>query len=157
MKIIEQHYLDNRRKLHRRLAFRLHSEPDAEDVLQTVYERALRYFHTFMGAQEDLDRWVNTLLNNALRDFKNEEKGITYGDFDEDDLEGVPCNYMSEQVVKEIYDLIDGKGDVQREVLGLYFQQDFSAKDISAITSHSYANAHKIIQRFKIELKEKYQ
>lgn len=157
MQILEQHYGDNRRKLFRRLAYRLHSEPDAEDVLQTVYERAIRYFHTFMGVDEDLDKWINTLMNNALRDFKNEEKGVTYGDFDEDDLEGVECNHMSQQVVKEIYDLIDTKGDVQREVLGLYFQQDFTAKDISAITSHSYANAHKIIQRFKIELKEKYQ
>ena len=58
--------------------------------------------------------------------------------------------------MKEIFELINTKSEVQIEILNMYFKQEFSAKDIAAITEHSYSKTHQIIQRFRNELKELY-
>jgi RNA polymerase sigma factor (sigma-70 family) len=152
---VEQHYIENQRKLLKRLQFRAGTEWDAQDVLHDAYERALKYIHSFKG--DNIGPWFNTIMNNALREHKNASKGFATSSFDEEDEEGVPCNHYSERVVKEINDLIDTKSVVQMEVLKLHFQQDYSARDIARISEHSYNNCQKIIVRFKQELKELYQ
>lgn len=151
MQLIEDHYNQNRRKLLKRLTFRAGTEWDAEDVLQDAYERAQRYIHAFNG--EDFGAWFNMILNNALREHMNAAKGFATEPYDEDEEEGVPCNHYSEQVVKEIYNLIDSKPEHQAEVLTLYFQQDYRAKDISRITYHPYGTVFHMIRRFKEELR----
>lgn len=154
MKLIEDHYLENRRKLLKRLKFRAGTEWDAEDVLQDAYERALKYIHSFSG--DDIGPWFNTILNNALREHMNASKGFVTQPFEEEEEEGVPCNHYSDQVTKEIYKMISQKSEDQEEILLLYFQNDYKAIDISRITNHPYKTAHQTISRFKDELRRIY-
>jgi DNA-directed RNA polymerase specialized sigma24 family protein len=58
--------------------------------------------------------------------------------------------------MREVFELIDTKSEAQKEVLNLYFHQEYSAIDISRITHINYSTAHQIIQRFRNELKELY-
>lgn len=152
--LIQKHYAENYRKLLKRMSFRASTEWDAEDIIQDAYERAIRYHASYDGS--NFDRWFNTILNNALREHKNNEKGFAASTFEEEEMDGIPCTHYPDRLVVEIDELIKTKSLQQIEVLNLWFKQEYSAIDISRITDLSYAAAHQIIQRFRNELKELY-
>lgn len=151
---IEKHYVDNRQRLMKKMTFRAGTHEAAEDVLQEAYYRALRYQNSFDGS--NFGKWFSTILNNSLREYKNVEKGYSLEEFVEEDAEGFSCRHYPDQVMREVFDLIETKSEVQKEVLGLFFRQEYSAMDISRITDYSYAQCHQIIQRFRNELKDLY-
>jgi DNA-directed RNA polymerase specialized sigma24 family protein len=138
----------------KRLSFRAGTEWDAEDIIQEAYCRALKYQESYDG--KHLDQWMSTIMNNSLREHKNNEKGFAGPSFEEEEAEGTPCSYYPSRVVGEIYDLIDTKSVLQIEVLTMYVKHGYSAMDISRITDYTYAVTHQIIQRFKNELKDLY-
>ena len=78
--ILEIHYNRNRDVLTKKLAGRVGTRYNAEDVVQEAYARALKYFRawTYDGVGTELDsfnRWFTTILNNACREFQYEERG----------------------------------------------------------------------------------
>lgn len=152
--VIEQHYRENFNKLVKRMAFRVGEEWGSQDVVHEAYARALRYIDSFDG--RDFNRWFTTILNNCLREHKNNEKGLTHQSFDEDDVDGTPCTHYPDRVIQEISDLIDTKSVAQIEVLSLHFKQGYSARDISKITEHQYNAVFKMIMRFRNELRDLY-
>lgn len=155
-KFIEKHYNNNRDKLIKRMTFRTGSNfHAAEDIVQTAYERALRYVDSFDG--DVFDKWFSTIINNCLREFKNEEKG--YAPIDEgaeEEAESMSCPHYSAQIMKEIIELIETKSDTQIEVLKPYILHEYTAIDIARISEIPYGTAHQVIQRFRNELKELY-
>ncbi len=153
MDLIETHYRDNRFKLVKRMSFR--AGDYAEDVVQEAYARAIKYFSSYKP-EYSLDAWFSRILNNALKEHKNSEKGFAAMSFEEEEQDGIPCNRFAEKVVKEIYELIDTKSVVSMEVLTYHFRFGYSGKEISEISDHSYSNCHQIINRFKQELKDLY-
>ncbi len=152
--LIEAHYLKNRQKLVKRMYFRSGSEAAAEDIVQTAYERAITYQRSFKG--EFFDRWFMSILNNALREYQNNEKGYVYRDEEDEEATDLACPHYPARVMSEIVKMIDMRSDDHREILTLYFVQEYTATDISKITTHSYAKTHQTIQRFRTELKEIY-
>lgn len=151
---IEKHYIDNRQKLVKRMKFRTGSDEDAEDIVQEAYERAIRYRRSYSG--DEFEKWLNTILNNCLRDNRNMQSGHSADEFDEEEAEGTACPHYSEHVMREIFELIDTKSVIQQDVLKLYFQFEYKAVDIAKITDITYAQCHQIIQRFRRELKDLY-
>lgn len=152
---IEEHYRQNRQKLVKKFSFRAGSPEGGEDVVQEAYARAIQYKESCND--ERFDQWFSTILNNCLRDFKNEERGYVQEDEDEEEVAENPhCPHFPERIMREIYELIDTKSLTQQEVLNFYFKQDYTAADISRVTEHSYANCAKIISRFRQELKDLY-
>ena len=151
---IVEHYIKNREKYVKRMAFRLGNDSYAEDIVQEAYERLLKYKNSFSG--DDFDKWTNTILNNCLKHFKNVEKGHTEDVFDEEQSEGYSCTHYSDRVMKEVFELINTRSDNQQEILNLHFKHEYSPIDISRVTDHNYSNCHKVITRFRQELKELY-
>lgn len=153
--VIEEHYKGNRNRFIKRITSRCGGEWAAADVVQESYYRALKYFSSYKE-EFSLDAWFSRILTNTMKEHKNQERGFSHTTYEEDEQEGTPCNRFSEQLVKEIYELIDTKSLVAKEVLSYHFQQGYSAKEVSEITEHSYSNCHQIINRFKSELRELY-
>jgi len=151
---IEEHYVTHYSKLVKRMTFRAGEQWSAEDIVQEAYTRSILYWKSFDGT--NYDRWLNTILNNCLREHKNAVKGITTVEFDEEEAEGVDCSSYSGHVMAHVYQLIEQKSDVQKEILMLYFHQEYAAIDISRITPYTYSQIHQIVQRFRNELKEMY-
>jgi DNA-directed RNA polymerase specialized sigma24 family protein len=151
---IENHFIENRQRILKRMTFRAGGPEAAEDIVQTAYERALRYYKTC--DLERFNQWFAMLLNNALRDYKNEEKGYSNIEVDEDENVPISCPHYSERIMSEIYELIETKSEVQIEVLTLHLQHGYRAVDIARITDHSYAKCHHIIERFSNEIRELY-
>lgn len=153
--LIEKHYRDNHQRLIKKMTFRAGTVWAAEDIVHTAYERAIRYRRSCEPNR--FGQWFSTLINNALRDYKVEENGRSCLDIDDEDVAASEeCPHYTDHVMKEIFELINTKSEVQIEILNMYFKQEFSAKDIAAITEHSYSKTHQIIQRFRNELKELY-
>jgi len=151
---IEKHYIANRQKLHKRMSFRAGSPEAGEDVVQTAYERAIRYRRSC--DPQRFDQWFSMLLNNALRDYKREEMGHSSWDAEDEEATDTNCPHYSERILKEILDLVETKSVDQVEVLTLHFKNGYNAIDICHITDYSYAKTHQIIQRFRNELKDLY-
>jgi RNA polymerase sigma factor (sigma-70 family) len=153
---IESHYVKNRDRIIKRVSFRIGNNfHGAEDIVQTAYERAIRYHRSFSGNL--FDNWFSTILNNCLREYQNAERGYVQQDENEEDVgEGSECPSYPRYIMREVFELINTKSDAQMEVLNLFFKQEYTAVDISRITSIPYGRAHQIIQRFRNELKELY-
>jgi RNA polymerase sigma factor (sigma-70 family) len=151
---IKKHYEDNHRRLVKKMSFRAGAPQDGEDVVQEAYYRAIKYQRSFDGS--NFDRWFNTILNNALREHKNNQKGYSTQESEENEEESVQCTFYPSKVMAEVYSMIERRPAIQAEVLMLYFHQEYTARDISKILPHSYAQIHQIIQRFRNELKDTY-
>lgn len=151
---IHQHYVENRDTLIKKMLRRAGTEWASEDIVQETYYRALKYASSFKG--DDIARWINTIYNNALREYKNQEKGYSQID-DESPEASYECPTYVKHLMKDVYDLVDTKSESQKEILYLYFQQEYGAKNISEITQYSYGQVHKVISRFREELRELYE
>lgn len=151
---IEIYYRENYQRILKRLIFRAGTQWAAEDILQTAFERAIRYRYSCDPPR--FGQWFSLIVNNALRDYYTEENGYTgiIGDYEEAGSEG--CPHFQEQVMREIFELIETKSVDQIEVLMLHFKYGYSAIDISRVTSHTYMKSHKIISRFRFELMDLY-
>lgn len=152
---IEKHYVENVGSLVKKMGYRCGIPEMGWDIVHTAYERALKYHRSCREGM--FPQWFSMLLNNSLRDFKNAEKGYTpIGEDQEETAETIGCPHYPSHIMREVFELIDTKSLVQQEVLNLHFKEEYSPKDISAITNYSYAQSHQIIQRFRNELKELY-
>ena len=151
---IEKYYRDSYSKLLKKLTFRTGTVWAAEDVLQSSFERALRYSNSC--DPERFPQWFSMIMNNALRDYLNEERGYSPLEEIVEEPETLDCPHLPEQVRREIFDLIDTKSVDQIEILSLHYKQGYSATDISKITSHTYAKSHHIIARFRAEVQQLY-
>lgn len=152
--VIEEHYGLHRNSYAKRFGRRVGIPEMGEDLVQEAYTRVLKYQHSFNG--EDFDKWFRTILNNVLRDYRNEEKGRNPVDFDEEEQEGLPGLDYPRHVMRDIFKLIQTKSLVQIEVLTLYFKQEYNAIEISQMTEHGYPMVRQIISRFRQECRELY-
>ena len=152
--LVEQHFRDNRIKTLKHLTFKMGTPQAAEDVLQEAYFRALKYFSSFDG--RDFTKWLNRIIHICAIDYFNEERGSLKDELEDGMEETMNCPSYPNHIMMEVYEIIDTKSVVQMEVLNLYFKLEYSAKDIHQITGHSYAQCHKIISRFREELRTLY-
>lgn len=154
---IEAHYRKNFNTLVKRLTRRAGTEWSAEDVIQTAYERVIKYYRPLDG--DDFERWFAIIISNSLRDFLAAERGYSPIHDEENVSEEAQydnCPHYPEEIMREVFELILTKSEIQIEVLSLHFKHELSATDIADVTDHSYAKTHKIIQRFRNELRDLY-
>lgn len=152
--LIEEHYIANRQKLVKRMTFLSGSPEAGEDIVQEAYSRALKYFNSYDGRA--LNHWINRIVHTCLIDYKNEENGHPQDGLAEFEEIPIPCPSYPDHIMREVYELIDTKSPVQIEVLTMHFRHEYAAIDISKITEYSYAQCHKIISRFREELRQLY-
>mgnify|MGYP000954817736 FL=1 len=153
---IEQHYLDNHKRLIKKIARRVGTIWAAEDVVHDAYERAIRYRR---ACKEDMfGQWFSQILNNSVRSWQASERGHYGPEVDEEEVaETITCPLYPERIMKEVYELIDTKSDIQIEVLSYYFRHELAVTDIADLTTYPYKRVHQIVLRFRNELKELYQ
>jgi RNA polymerase sigma factor (sigma-70 family) len=151
--LVVKHFHESRSRTLKKLTFQLGTPEAAEDVLQDAYYRALKYFKSYDG--RNFDFWFNRIVRSCMIDYKNAEAGYSPEEADPEE-QLVECPSYPNHVMREVFELIDTKSVVQMEVLNLYYRCEYSTKDISQITEYSYAQCHKIISRFREELRELY-
>ena len=149
--MIGEHYEANRQHLVKRYFY---LGDGSEDVVQEAYERALRYGNSFDGS--DFNRWMNTILLNAMRDQRRDI--MTRGEeaLEEYDHVGDVCNGLDNRIWDEVFALIDEKSPEHAQVLNLFFDLGYTYKEISMVTDNTYHNAYRIVERFRKELAKLY-
>lgn len=153
---ITNHYIANRSKYVKRMRYRCGNPAGAEDIVQSAYELAIMYRAGFNPTQ-NYDAWFNTILNNSLRKYQNEERGYVGRDEeDEEATEDVSCPHLPSRAMEEIYERIEAKSPIQKHVLMMHFKQGYTAVDISKISDYSFNVIRQIIWRFRQEIKELY-
>lgn len=149
--IIEKHFRANYDTLVKKLRRPAETEWNAEDVVQTAFERALRYQHSYDPSQS-FDAWFNTILRNSLIDKLNEDRGIIFEEVEEFDWEA-PQTLDVEQIQRTIVEMIKDEPQDNQPILELFFLKGYKAKEIYECNKVSYPNTRKIIQRFRDKAK----
>ena len=152
---IEEHYLANRRMYVQRFSRPTGTMCAAEDVVQTTYERALRYAASYRGEQT-LDAWIGRIARNSLIDWLNEERGVQYEEFDEFKFES-PKLIDTSSLYLSVESWIQEENEDIRPLLDLHFLQGYTIKDVYQCNKYTYPNTKKIIQRFRDKVKKRLQ
>jgi RNA polymerase sigma factor (sigma-70 family) len=152
---IEKHYQDCRERIVKRITFRVGSVEAAEDIVQEAYYRIIKYRDSYHRGRP-LDNWFSTVLRNCISEYKNKERGQPQPDEDNDVDDVASSVELYAEYYKDILELIQTKNTEQRIVLEYYFVNQYSPLDIANITEFNYKRVHKMVERFKKELKELY-
>lgn len=154
-KTIAAHYKDNFDYFCQRITRPAGSVDNAQDVVQEAYTRALTYQKSYNPELGSFDQWFGRILSRALKDFKADERacGTTVGEemIDEEYYtkeEALEDTVQIEQVAK----VIAGKKEFHREVLTMYFLQQYNTNDIMRVLDVKKRCVDKIIERFRNEI-----
>lgn len=157
MDAINQYYEEERDNLVRRITFRAGSPENAEDIVQEAFTRALQYAKSFDKDKACIRSWFSGILNNALRDFKRDER--LYGmceEFEEEEHDGLEMDLLHHDIQRKIREDMKMQNELHACVVDLYFNKQYKLSDIVKVTDESFHNVHKIVVRFKADCKAKY-
>lgn len=153
---VEEHYRKNFNKLVKRYQFRAGTKWAAEDIVQEAYLRALKYSNSFKDGLE-FDNWFSRILANTLKDYKRAERDYAgLDELDEED-ERVEDESYPDKIKLEIQRSIRELPVEIREVVELNLLYGYDMRQIVQIVNMKYRTIDQILQRFKKDLKEKYQ
>jgi RNA polymerase sigma-70 factor (ECF subfamily) len=153
---ITEHYRKNFDNLCKKLSFRAGTLWDAEDAIHDAYERAIKYFGSFDPSKSTFGAWFNRIVVNAIKEHYNHNQGRNDVEFEEDMVDGVPCGHYADKVVAEIRDRIQTRKPHIAEILHLFFEKGYGAKDISRMVESSHIAVNQTIFRFREELRKDY-
>ena len=149
--MFEKDYL----RLCKRVSNRVGGIINAEDVIQESFVRALKYKRSFNPAFKTLGAWFNTIMNNAAKDFKKEERmqgmAVPYETISDELDEIMHRDRMVHQMIEEM------EVSPYTEILRLYFILGFTRKEISEVIDQKPQSIANAVQRFKNEMRGKYE
>ena len=143
------------------------NDDEVLDILQDTYIKVFTHLDTFEGNEKFLP-WVKQIAANTARDWlkkkkpklfsemsPNDEQDITPEEFFEDER----SNYIPEHVIDQnetkrlIREIIDDLPDDQRAVIGMYYYEGMSVKEIAAVmeSTESAIKSRLMYGRKKIE------
>lgn len=139
------------------------------DILQDTYIKAFTHLDTFDGNAKFLP-WVRQIAANTARDYLKKRKPMLFAELTPEDAPDLPveerfadsnCENMPDIVLDQeetkrlIREIIDGLPEDQRAVIGMYYYQEMSIKDISQSLgiSQSAIKSRLLYGRQKIEAK----
>lgn len=155
LEIIEEHYKQNFNRLVLKYYKRCGVKQAGEDIVQEAYTRALMYANAF-NVEKNFDNWFSKVLNNAFNDYKNEERGNSFEEFDEELVEGCQENGYYNILRDNLLASIQQYDGENKEILELYFIHGYPPKHIRRLVETKYKTIEQLIYRFKKELREQY-
>ncbi|QVJ12717.1 hypothetical protein [Pseudomonas phage PSA11] len=152
--IMGRFFKNNYNELVKRVSFRAGTPENAEDIVQEAFARALKYWNSYDPERKELGAWFNSILNNALRDFKRDER--RYGmceEFDEEEVDGVVLSQTESGLRKFIDRAIAERPSNVADVLHLYFILGYKPREIVEVTDADAAFVSRMVYNFREELK----
>lgn len=145
--VIEEYYKKERNNLIKRIKNRAGSIDNAEDVVQEAFCRALQYFDAY-NSKGDFGGWFNSILENALKQFKNEEKmgGATLH------IEEVEEDFHDE-IVDHYLPAMKNLKPHHQKIVTLYFKKGYTMPEIANATNTNIRSVEKFLERFKEKIR----
>ncbi|MGN0106405.1 MAG: sigma-70 family RNA polymerase sigma factor, partial [Hominilimicola sp.] len=139
------------------------------DILQDTYIKAFMHLDTFEGNEKFLP-WVKQIAKNAARDWLKKKKPTLFTEMSLSEEQDTPAEelfadersaYIPEQVIDQnetkrlIREIIDDLPDDQRAVIGMYYYEEMSVKEIAEAmeSTESAVKSRLMYGRKKIEKK----
>ncbi|MCH5209736.1 MAG: sigma-70 family RNA polymerase sigma factor [Oscillospiraceae bacterium] len=139
------------------------------DILQDAYIKAFTHLNTFAG-NENFLAWVKQIAANTARDWLKKKRPQLFSEMTSSDEQDTPPeelfadernDYIPEHVIDQnetkrlIREIIDDLPDDQRAVIGMYYYEEMSIKEISAAmeSTESAVKSRLMYGRKKIEKK----
>ena len=149
---IHQYYIDQYDELVKRYYTR--SGGNSEDIVQEAFTRALKYAHTYDGKQP-LENWFSRILQNAFRDFMNEQRNYGMNMVSEGEDIPDPDTREGEHLRRDVARYIkDNMPENEQEILLLYYIHGYGFKDIVRITDEKYRRVNYVVYKFEEHLKK---
>lgn len=131
---------------------------DAEDIVQEAFTRALKYWDTFKGDGSKLFPWFYGILTNVRKDYMADKRrlGMVKDNLKDDDEFEIEDSGMTHKITREFREEIKKQSPEHADVLFLYFEKSYKPEEIAQIVEMNWEAVRKVIARFKIKMKEKY-
>lgn len=113
------------------------SQFSADDIVQESFIRIFKNYHTF-DESKPLKPWIYKIVLNTFREMKRKQKWLIFSEQLPDrkeDYVKADDQLIKQEVEKELITSISKLSDKYKEVLVLYYFEDFSLKEISEILS----------------------
>lgn len=140
-------------KLLRTCFLMIKDEKEAEDIVQETFIKIFKYIKGFKG-NSSLYSWIYKIAKNIVRDrYRNKAMTITYEDYNisKEDIEEIVINKENKEVLKEGLNKINL---IYKEVLVLFYFDDFSIKEISEILDEKEGTIKSKLSRGRNILRE---
>jgi len=160
MRVVElqEFYAANFDNLVKKTSNRCGNFHDAEDIVQTAFERAVKYIESCQG---NVDRWFSVILSNVFKKYQNDIRlGPVTKPLEDhiDDLEPVIPDNINPILRKEIFRMVDLEPETHRVVLRLHLDFGFTIGEIKELTQGlTYSKIHDIISNFRRKVLKRYQ
>jgi len=126
------------------------STHDAQDILQNVFLKLLKYSEEFTS-DEHLDKWLTTVCVNES---KNYIKSLFRKHQSIDDCEIVSPDIFENSMQSDLYNVVMSLPKKDRTVIHLFYYEDMSIKEISSILKSTESTVKTRLSRARKKLKE---
>ena len=145
--LIEEWYKNNFDKLVKHFYRKTGNKADAEDIVQTGVERAIRWNASYRDEYE-ISTWITQIILNSFKDWKRDrlsEKAVEMPDI---------CEYEEDysSAIKDYVKHLPGK---RRDVMEL-FLKGFKAVEIYRILNMPYITVRVWISQIRRQLREEH-
>ncbi len=146
----EKIYLEQREKIFRVCAVILRDNGLAEDAMQETFYKALRRYGRFRG-KSNVRTWLTSIAVNECRDRLRKKSSYETPSEDVDILSYNQDNIDSRLSVAEA---VRSLPEQLREVVVLYYYQEFTHKEIAEILGLSVPNVAYRLRTAKLKLRD---
>lgn len=124
--------------------------------MHDAFERAIKYYKSYDPEKSTFPVWFSRILSNAVKDHLSSSRGIADLEFDEELADGIPCMQYTDRLAQNIRDNIHNRKKHIAEILSLFFEHGYSAKDISHLVESTHLAINQTIYRFREEIRREY-
>lgn len=156
LQALTEYYEADRDALVKRVSHRVGGIPNAEDVVQEAFTRALVYIGSYDPLNSPLPAWFNTILVNATKDFLRQERdqgAIRVEEEFSDDLEDLA---LRAECIEDILGDVGAMDEPAREVIRQFVFFGTPAKSIARSQNLNIHTVRKYIQDFYADIRQRY-
>lgn len=154
---LSAHYRHNRENEVKRFSYRAGGIENAEDVVQEAYTRAITYLHAWDRDKTSFGQWFSTVLDNALRDFKREERQQGLVMQEDKVVDNLELEVDKEKVIEKMLQEIEEMPlERNREILRLFVVLGYQAKEVAQILEANVHTVRKVVADFYKYAREVY-
>ena len=131
--------------------YRLLSKPEAEDLTQETFERALKAWHRFDPVRGEARTWLLAIARNVYIDYRRRQgarpRTVAVGPGDQADVRVQESMEEQTGLDPELATALQRLSRREREAIALRFGGDLPTRDVAEALGVSVANAQQILSR----------
>ncbi len=156
---LETIYRQYYKNVYNYIGFRINNHFDSEELASSVFENAIRKFHTYKPEVSPIEAWLIGIAKNVVTDYLRSKKHKFFVPID--DIIGlVSFNKQPEEVIvinennRALLQAMSKLKEKERQVLSMKFATDLKNNEIAKILNISDSNVGVIIHRSIQKLKK---